>query len=336
MALLSIAWKTVSRSPLLVFIFAAGGTASAWAQTPPPDTIAARDTIVAQVDSMPATEPRSAAAVPVSRCARNDAEIQARRVAVGTVFVGGNALLYRYFKRAWWSGEKADHFFFRPDWDEDFRDQDKFGHMLGGYHLARIGNALLRDACASRSHALWWSAAYATAFQLQIEIWDGRYEKYGFSYPDLLANTLGMAWTVAQEKHPRLRAVKPTLYYARSRAMRNARNIPGELRPSLDYSGQTYWVSADVNALLPESAKPYWPSFLRVSAGHSITEWIDAQTGANMRAQRKILLTIDFDAEKLPGDAPLWKTFKRNLSYLHLPSPALQLTPKLELLKWYR
>ena len=55
-----------------------------------------------------------------------------------------------------------------------------------------------------------------------------------------------------------------------------------------------------------------------------------------MRAQRKILLTIDFDPEKLPGDNHIWKTFKRNLSYIHLPSPALQLTPEFELLKWYR
>ena len=48
------------------------------------------------------------------------------------------------------------------------------------------------------------------------------------------------------------------------------------------------------------------------------------------------LLTIDFDPEKLPGDNHVWKTFKRNLSYIHLPSPALQLTPEFELLKWYR
>lgn len=316
-------------------VVVSGGASRAAGQTPPTDTTA-KDTVAVLVDTTVSVDSLSAPAAPVGRCERNKAEVQASRVAVGTVFVGGNALLYRYFKRAWWSGEKADHFFFRADWDEDFRDQDKFGHLFGGYHLARIGNALLRDACVSPSHALWWSAAYATLFQLQIEIWDGRYDKYGFSYPDLLANTLGMALSVAQEKVPRLRAFKPTIYYVKSAAMQNANRIPGELRPSLDYSGQSYWLSADIDALLPDRAKSYWPAFLRVSAGHSITDWIDPRTGANIRAQRRILLTIDFDAEKLPGDAPLWKTFKRNLSYLHLPSPALQLTPKLELLKWYR
>jgi hypothetical protein len=300
----------------------------------PTDTLAPKDSIA------PAPSPRHEANSDslsyAGRCTRGGNAIQADKVAVGAVFVGGNAMLYRYFKRAWWSGERAKHFFFRADWDEDFRDQDKFGHLFGGFQLARIGDALLRDACASKSHAMLWSAAYAAAFQLQIEIWDGMYKKYGFSYADVIANTTGMAFAVAQEKYPRLRVIKPTMSYSRSAAMRNARNLPGELRPSLDYSGQTYWFSADVNAMLPDNAKMFWPSFLRLSAGYSITDWVDPVTGNNKRAQRKLLLSIDLDLEKLPGDNPIWRTVKRNLSYVHLPSPALQFTPKFDALKWYR
>ncbi|MEO8576529.1 MAG: DUF2279 domain-containing protein [Gemmatimonadales bacterium] len=275
------------------------------------------------------------ATVSEANCGLERNEIALRRAGVAAVFVGGNAALYSYFKRAWWSGQRAD-FFFRADWDENFRDQDKFGHFTGGYHLARFGNAFLRSACMSKKQAVIWSAAYAAAFQLQIEIWDGHYAKYGFSYADLLANTAGTALAVLHETHPATRAIKPLISYYPSAAQRNADNIPGELRPSLDYTGQTYWLSADVNALLPDDAKKYWPSFLRVSAGHSITDWIDPETGANIRAQRKLLLTIDFDAEKLPGDNRLWKTFKRQLGYIHLPSPALQLTPDFKIIGLYR
>jgi Predicted periplasmic lipoprotein (DUF2279) len=300
---------------------------------PPSDSTTGRDTATSLVATVqaPATDSTDGAS-----CARNGGDVRARRMAVGAVFVGGNAALFSYFKRAWWSGARAKHFFFRADWDEDFRDQDKFGHMFGGFHLARVGDALLRDACASRQHALLWSAIYAAAFQLQIEIWDGMYVKYGFSYADVIANTAGLAFAVAQEKYPAFRAIKPTISYSRSAAMRNAKNIPGELRPSLDYSGQTYWFSTDVNALLPDNAKQYWPAFLRVSAGHSVTDWINPQTGANMRAKRQIVLSIDLDVEKLPGNNPIWRTVKRNLSYIHLPSPALQLTPKFDAIKWYR
>jgi len=271
-----------------------------------------------------------------NRCGHSRAEITRRRVGVAAAFIGGNAALYSYMKNAWWSGEEADGFFFNADWDEDFRDQDKFGHFFGGYHLARFGAAFLRSACMSKPKAIAWSAAYAAAFQLQIEIWDAKFVKYGFSYPDLLSNTLGTALAVVHETNPRTRAIRPTISYWRSAAMRNRDNIPGELRPTLDYSGQTYWLSADIDALLPPAAKPFWPSFLRFSAGHSITDWIDPLTGANIRAKRKIVLTIDFDAEKLPGENRFWKTFKRQLGYIHLPSPALVLTPDLELVGWYK
>jgi len=272
----------------------------------------------------------------ISTCGRGTGDVALRRTAVGAAFVGGNAALYSYFKKAWWSGERAPHFFFRADWDENFRDQDKFGHMTGGYHLARGGDALLKSACISPKKALILSAAYASAFQLQIEIWDGLYKKYGFSYADLIANTTGTALAVLHETHPKSLAIKPTISYWPSPAMRNADNIPGELRTSLDYTGQTYWFSADVNALLPEQAKPYWPAFLRLSAGHGITDWIDPRTGANIRARRKILLSLDFDAEKLPGDNRLWKTVKHQLSYVHFPAPTLQLTPKVIGIGFYK
>jgi len=274
----------------------------------------------------------------LARCGMTGDEVRLRRAGVAGMFVAGNGILYSYFKRAWWSGERADHFFFHADWDEDFRDQDKLGHALGGYHLARFGKAFLRSACMSNTKAIAWSAAYAAVFQLQIEVYDGFYKKYGFSYADLLANTTGTALAVLHETHPKTRAIKPTISYWPSKAQRNADNLPpgSEIRPSLDYSGQTYWFSADVDALLPDRAKPFWPGFLRVSAGHSITDWIDPVTGASKRAQRKLLLTIDFDAEKLPGDNHIWKTVKRQLGYIHLPSPALQITPDTKFIGWYK
>ena len=276
--------------------------------------------------------------VPTSSCPLTPNQLNAVRAGVGSAFVGVNAYLYRYFKKAWWSGDPAPHFFFHADWDQEFRDQDKFGHMFGGYHLARIGYAGLREACVSDKKAIIWSAAYAAAFQLQIEIFDGHFKKYGFSYADMIANTTGQALAVMQELHPSWRAIKPTFSYRKTRALTNTENgtIGGELRPSLDYSGQTYWFSADVNQLLPDAAKPYWPSFIRLSAGHSITDWINPETGAPQRAQRKILLSLDFDADKLPGDAPWWRSVKRTLSYYHFPAPAVELTPKLHLSPWYR
>lgn len=269
-------------------------------------------------------------------CPLNRTQLPVVRSAVGGAFVGGNVMLLRYFKNAWWSGEKSDGFFYKPDWDQAFRDQDKFGHMLGGYHLAQTGYDALRAACVSPRKSRVVSAAYAAAFQLQIEIFDGMYEKYGFSYADLIANSSGTALALAHQAYPATRAIKPTVSYARTLALRNRDRYASEIRPSLDYSGQTYWFSLDVERVLPEEAKPYWPSFLRVSAGHSITDWISPVDGGVLRARRKIMLSIDLDPEKLPGNHPVWKAVKQKLSYYHFPAPALQLTPNFEGIAWYR
>jgi hypothetical protein len=284
-------------------------------------------------------QPRSSmASLPNAACPLTPNQVTAARAGVGTAFVGGNAYLYHYFKKAWWSGERAPHFFFHADWDQPFRDQDKFGHLLGGYHLARIGYAGMREACVGEKKAIFWSAAYAAVFQLQIEIFDGQFKKYGFSYADMIANTAGQTLAVMQELHPRLRAIKPTFSYHETRALKNSASIAdsSELRPSLDYSGQTYWFSADMNELLPDAAKPYWPSFIRFSVGHSVTDWINPETFAAQRGKRKIVLSLDFDPEKLPGNAPLWKSIKHTLSYYRFPAPALELTPKMHLSPWYR
>ncbi|MEO7648766.1 MAG: DUF2279 domain-containing protein [Gemmatimonadaceae bacterium] len=274
----------------------------------------------------------------VDRCESPTYRAASRTAAAGT-FVGAQAVLWRYFENAWWSGERSDGFFFNADWDEVFRDQDKFGHILGGYHLTRIGAGVLRNACMSPNKSIALAAIYATLFQLQIELWDAKFEKYGFSYPDLLANTAGMAYSVAQEKYPSLKRIKPTISYTRSAAMRarDAGRLPdSEVRQSLDYSGQTYWVSAEVDPFLPAEARRYWPDALRFSIGHSITDWIDPQTGQSKRAQRKILLSLDLDASKLPGEHPIWRTVKNTLSYIRLPAPALQITPSFDAIGWYK
>ena len=267
-----------------------------------------------------------------SRAYRNGA-----RTTVGAVAFGGNLVLYQYFKQAWWSGERADHMWINWERHESFREMDKFGHAYGGFHLARLGADLLEGACVADRKAVWWGAAYATAFQLQIELWDAKQKEYGFSPPDLMANTAGAALAVGQQYSPRLSLVKPTISYARSTASKRFGRAQGsDLRPTTDYSGQTYWLSFDIESLLPARARRLWPGFVRASIGQSITDYVDPQTGRGMWARREILLSLDVDPEKLPGQHPLWRRVKHELSYYHFPAPALRLTPTVKGIAWYR
>jgi hypothetical protein len=178
----------------------------------------------------------------------------------------------------------------------------------------------------SEKKASLWAVAYAAAFQLQIEVWDGTQARYGFSPPDLLYNSIGQGLSLSHAFVPAMRAVMPTMSYRRTQALKNTQAglIPGDLRATVDYSGQTYWLSVDVDTLLPARAKRLWPDLLRFSIGHTITDFIDPRTGADIRAQRRILLSLDIDPLKLPGRAPWWVAVKQGLRHYHFPSPALE------------
>jgi hypothetical protein len=251
------------------------------------------------------------------------------RAAAGLGLSGGYAGLYLYFRHAWWSGTPASKWFVENDWDREERDADKFGHLLGGYQLTRITSELLQAGCVQPSNAGAWAALYAYAFQFQIEEWDGTQQLYGFNPSDLIADAAGALFAVAQQHTRALQYIKPVWSYRPTEAYRR-RNMPGhggQPRATTDYAGQTYWFSTDVHGLLPDRAKSFWPSFIRLSPGYSITDYVDPVTGGALRAKRKILVSLDFDPERLPGDNKMWRTIKHELAYFRIPGPTLQLTP---------
>ena len=251
------------------------------------------------------------------------------RAAAGLGLTGGYAGLYLYFHHVWWSGTPASQWFVENDWDREERDADKFGHMFGGYQLTRLTSELLQAGCVPPSHAIAWAALYAWAFQFQIEEWDGTQQLYGFNPSDLVADAAGALFAVAQQHTKALQYIKPVWSYQPTEAYRR-RNLPGhggQPRATTDYSGQTYWFSTDVHGLLPDAAKPFWPSFIRFSPGYSITDYVDPVTGRPQRAKRKILVSLDLDPEKLPGDNKVWRTIKHELAFFRVPGPTLQLTP---------
>lgn len=263
----------------------------------------------------------------------------ARRVAVATAAVAGNGALFVYFKHAWWSGKPAKPWWVGNDVNNAiFGNQDKFGHFFGGYQLTRVGTEVLSAACISDSKAVLWAALYAYMSQFEIEAYDGTQDMYGFSPDDLVADVGGALFGVVQHRTKWLQAIKPTFSYVSTAAERN-RGLPGhgdEPRPSVDYAGQTYWFSADVHGMLPDRVKPFWPALIRLSVGHSITDYVDPATGATIQGHRKILLSLDVDPDHLPGNNAIWRAIKHQLSFYHFPAPALQFTPGTRVIGWYR
>ena len=267
----------------------------------------------------------------------NVASQEITRDAAAAGMTAGYAALHIYLNREWWSENPAKKWFVVNDWDQNERDEDKLGHFLGGYQITRVTSEVLQAGCVPGSRAVVVGALYAWAFQFQIEEWDGTQQIYGFNPSDLVADAAGALLAVAQEHSATLRYVKPTFSYRPTQAYRR-RNEPGHFgqpRATTDYAGQSYWLSTDVHSLLPDRLNSWWPSFVRLSPGYSITDYIDPATGAPRRAKRKILLSLDLDPEKLPGDNKVWRLVKHELSFVRIPGPTLQFTPDTKLFLSY-
>jgi hypothetical protein len=86
----------------------------------------------------------------------------------------------------------------------------------------------------------------------------------------------------------------------------------------VDYARQTVWLSTNVHDVLPEQAKPFWPSPLRLSVGRR-------GLGAGLPAE--YVVGLDLDAGRLPGTHPRWMQVKALLHTLRLPGPAIVIGP---------
>ena len=62
---------------------------------------------------------------------------------------------------------------------------DKFGHAYGAYLMSYAGFKSLRWAGLSRSKTAIYGAGMGFLLQMPIEIWDGMYEGWGFSWSDV-------------------------------------------------------------------------------------------------------------------------------------------------------
>lgn len=80
---------------------------------------------------------------------------------------------------------------------------DKLGHAWSFYFGTRLFTSYF-DAVYPRDHirAALWGAALSWAASVAVEIGDGFASVYGFSYTDLMANTLGVALGLAQDLWP--------------------------------------------------------------------------------------------------------------------------------------
>lgn len=245
--------------------------------------------------------------------------------AAGTIYTGIMVGLHFYQKATIWN-ESAQ---FRVIEDGDYaRGVDKLGHIYGAYIMSYYSGELLQGAGVAHRHAMLYGALMGIVYQTYVEFEDGVGKDWGFSPSDLAFNLIGTSFFLLQQSVPALQYVSPKWQYVPAHWYGEAERAEGKTFID-DYSSSTFFLSAKLRPLLPETIGQHVPRWLALGVGYGVR----GLGGNNGSSDRRLVLSFDLDlVELLPDFEPLvgkpvgsvlnW--LAQSFNYFKLPTPAIE------------
>ncbi len=230
---------------------------------------------------------------------------------MGAIGVAGGTMAYS--AGVWWVNDFKPFNFWNAPWFDGL-GVDKIGHMYTAYALYKSIHEILLWGDHDPSDAFWWASGIAAFHGLMVEVGDG-FSEYGFDFRDVTFNYIGLAYGMLQTKIPILQNfdLKWSLYYPMKHHSFKINDL---------YAYHIYWMSINVKNLLPESAKPYWPSFVQIAFGLGAEDVVAGQL-----TTRTYNLSFDYNIEALPIEGSEATLFKRLLNLFHYPAPGVKFAP---------
>lgn len=250
-------------------------------------------------------------------------DIDWNRFAISTGILGaaiGGIHILQY--NSWWKDQRGPfHIYDDQDYKVNF---DKYGHGFGAYYASHFFREAFTWSGFDDGQAVLLGAVSACLWEFYVEIEDGFAKTWGFSPSDALADIAGSAFYVARNRVPFLRNFQYKWTYFPSEQLLN--NHPDTRNPIDDYSGQYYWMVANINGLLPKSWQGVVPDWLGLAFGVG---------GDNLDAldwsQRKLAyyIALDYDLSKVIPESKfgILNFIRRALEYWHFPAPAFRIQP---------
>ena len=210
---------------------------------------------------------------------------------------------------------------------------DKFGHAYGAYLESYLGYQALRWSGASKKKALLYGGTLGFFLQSPIEIVDGFYEGWGFSWSDMAANAIGSSLVIGQELLFDEQIMKYKFSFRRSPYSKQANGYLGTTFTGQilqDYNAHTYWFSIGLNRIIRSERIPDW---LNVAVGYgangmfgefeNINRWGSVVIPPTQR-YRQFLFSLDIDWTKIKTKNRFLNHVFQGMFMLKLPFPALE------------
>lgn len=231
----------------------------------------------------------------------------------------------------WYKDHERVPFHFYNDL-KGYQGMDKFGHAYTAYWESKGAYQALKWAGMADKQALLWSAPAGFLFQLPIEVFDGIFEGWGFSWWDIAANATGSALFASQQALFGQQHVLMKFSYSPS-GYPKYHPILGETPIEnffLDYNGHTYWFSANLKSITGISKLPPW---LNIAFGYSANgmikefenpRWYLGKPFPHLERYSQFLLSFDVDLSKIPARRKGVKAALNALNMLKVPFPAIE------------
>jgi hypothetical protein len=260
-----------------------------------------------------------------------DSTSKTRLIKVSTlgtgIYIGGLS----YLSLVWYKEAERVPFNFYND-NKGYFQMDKWGHAYTAYYQSLGAYKALKWAGLSEKKATLYGGPVGLLFQTPIEIFDGIYEGWGFSWGDMGANAFGSALFTSQQliwNEQRIRmkfSYSPSPYPEYHHALGE-----NELESFfLDYNAHTYWLSANISDFNSKQERFKW---LNVAFGYSANGMIKefenpqfyrGETFPELDRYRQYLLSLDVDFSKIKTNRKGLRFLFGALNCIKIPFPALE------------
>lgn len=265
-----------------------------------------------------------------------------RKWLAGGVTAAAYSTSLIFLNNAWYKAYPRTRFHTFNDLKE-WQQMDKAGHSWTVYQSSRLSAGMWQWAGLDRKRSVLLGSMSSTAYMFAIEYLDGRSAQWGWSWGDVGANILGGALYASQEL---IRESQPILLKLSTRPL----NYPDDLQDRAnqlfgsrffsrllkDYNAQTYWLSINANAFLPETRFPQW---LNIALGYGAQHMMGGfqntayDTAGNvvfnrtdLKRYRQYYFSPDIDFTKIKTNKKGLKILLSLMNMIKLPAPALELS----------
>ena len=251
-------------------------------------------------------------------------------ISESAVYAIGNVGLYNL----WYKGYNTGKFHLFND-NKEWLYMDKLGHSTISFYLGWQGYQWMRWAGVSENKSLIYGGGLGFLFLSTIEVMDGYSEGWGFSYGDVIANGIGTAAFIVQQKYFHQPVFKLKNSYHETEFSKIRPNLLGGSLPQKmlkDYNGQTYWLSGNLQYLTGYKKIPNW---LCASVGYSINGFVGATDNifeskgitynySNIRRYNQFYLSLDVDLSKINTKYKWLNSLIHTFGLFKVPFPAIE------------